>query len=65
MREDVDQKVDDATFEQGEVYSVDVAFSSGEGRFPMLCVCVSLFVPSVAICYYFFIACVLRLLLAT
>jgi len=32
LREDVDQKVDDVTFEQGEVYSVDVAFSSGEGR---------------------------------
>ena len=31
LREDVDQKVDDVTFEQGEVYSVDVAFSSGEG----------------------------------
>lgn len=38
LREDVDQKVDDATFEQGEVYSVDVAFSSGEGRFTILCV---------------------------
>lgn len=32
LREDVDQKVDDVTFEQGEVYSVDVAFSSGEGK---------------------------------
>ena len=31
MREEVDQKVDDVTFEQGEVYSVDVAFSTGEG----------------------------------
>lgn len=32
LREDVDQKVDEFSFEQGEVYSVDVAFSSGEGR---------------------------------
>lgn len=31
LREDVDQKVDDVVFEQGEIYSVDVAFSSGEG----------------------------------
>ncbi|TFJ88220.1 hypothetical protein NSK_000571 [Nannochloropsis salina CCMP1776] len=32
LREDVDQKVDDVVFEQGEIYSVDVAFSSGEGK---------------------------------
>ena len=31
LREEPDQKVDECTFEQGEVYSVDVAFSSGEG----------------------------------
>lgn len=32
LREEVDQKVDDVTFEQAEVYSIDVAFSSGEGE---------------------------------
>lgn len=37
LREDVDQKVDDITFEQGEVYCVDVAFSSGEGKFTYVC----------------------------
>lgn len=31
LREEVEHKVDECTFEQGEVYSVDVAFSSGEG----------------------------------
>jgi hypothetical protein len=31
VREELDQRVDDVTFEQGEVYSIDVAFSSGEG----------------------------------
>lgn len=40
LREDVDQKVDDVTFEQGEVYSVDVAFSSGEGMYVCTCVCI-------------------------
>lgn len=40
LREDVDQKVDDVTFEQGEVYSVDVVFSSGEGMYVCMCVCV-------------------------
>ena len=32
LREDVDQKVDEITFELYEAYSVDVAFSSGEGK---------------------------------
>jgi len=32
LREDVEQKVDECTFEQGEVYSIDVAFSTGEGE---------------------------------
>ena len=31
LREDVDQKVDDQTFELNEVYAVDIAMSTGEG----------------------------------
>jgi hypothetical protein len=37
LREEVEHKVDDMSFEAGEVYAVDVAFSSGEG----VCVCES------------------------
>jgi len=32
LKEDVEQKVESQTFEANEVYSVDVAFSSGEGK---------------------------------
>jgi len=32
LREDVDQKVDDQTFEVNEVYAVDIALSTGEGK---------------------------------
>jgi curved DNA binding protein len=32
LREDIEQKVDLCTFEAGEVYAIDIAMSSGDGR---------------------------------
>lgn len=32
LREDADQKVDKCTFDRNEVYAIDIAFSSGEGK---------------------------------
>ena len=32
LREDADKKVDTCTFEAGEVYAVDVCFTTGEGK---------------------------------
>ena len=31
-REDATQKVDDCTFEENEVYAIDICLSSGEGK---------------------------------